>query len=57
MSIAAEDLERLLTIDVARWRQEMGNRAEHLSQFDGLPEDIWEAHRRVANALDKYTDN
>ena len=23
------------------------------SQFDGLPEEIWEAHRRVADALDQ----
>jgi phosphoenolpyruvate carboxykinase (GTP) len=46
------DLDRLLTIDIPRWRQEMGHRAEHLSQFDGLPEAIWEAHHRVARALD-----
>jgi len=30
----------------------MGFREEHLHQFDGLPEEIWEAHRRVAKALD-----
>ena len=47
-----EDLDRLLTIDVPRWRQEMGLRQEHLSQFKGLPGEIWEAHRRVAAALD-----
>ena len=35
-----------------RWRQEMGFREEHLEQFDRLPEAIWEAHRRVAAALD-----
>ncbi len=46
------DLDRLLTVDVERWRQEMGHRAEHLAQFDGLPEEIWAAHRRVAAALD-----
>ena len=51
MSIAPQDLERLLTIDVPRWRQEMDHRAEHLAQFDGLPEEIWEAHRRVAKSL------
>ena len=47
------DLERLLSIDVERWKQEMGFREEHLKQFDGLPEEIWEAHRRVAAALDQ----
>ena len=30
----------------------MGFREEHLEQFAGLPEEIWEAHRRVAAALD-----
>ena len=46
------DLERLLTIDTERWRQEMARREEHLSAFADLPEEIWEAHRRVAAALD-----
>jgi phosphoenolpyruvate carboxykinase (GTP) len=46
------DLATLLDIDVPRWRGEMGFREEHLRQFDGLPEEIWEAHRRVAAALD-----
>ena len=27
-------------------------REEHLAQFPGLPEEIWDAHRRVAAALD-----
>ncbi|TXL57535.1 phosphoenolpyruvate carboxykinase (GTP) [Aeromicrobium terrae] len=46
-----EDLDRILAIDEERWRQEMGFREGHLSQFDGLPEEIWEAHRRVAGDL------
>ena len=46
------DLERLLGIDVERWREELANREEHLRQFDGLPEAIWEAHRRVAAELE-----
>jgi phosphoenolpyruvate carboxykinase (GTP) len=48
-----EDLDRLLDIDVERWRQEIGFREGHLKQFDRLPEEIWEAHRRVAQALDE----
>lgn len=47
-----EDLERILTIDVPRWKQEMGHREEHLKQFPNMPDAIWEAHRRVAAALD-----
>ncbi len=53
LSIDAGDLDKLLTIDTARWRQEMGFRESHLAQFGGLPEEIWEAHRRVAAALDE----
>ena len=48
-----EDLCRLLEIDTDRWRQEMALREEHLAQFDDLPEEIWEAHRRVQAALDE----
>jgi phosphoenolpyruvate carboxykinase (GTP) len=49
---ALADLDTILTIDTERWQQEMGFREAHLKQFDGLPEEIWEAHRRVAQALD-----
>jgi phosphoenolpyruvate carboxykinase (GTP) len=47
------DLDTVLTIDIERWQQEMGHREKHLAQFDGLPEEIWEAHRRVAKAIDE----
>src|SRR5919206_2810945 len=33
MDLPPGDLERLLTIDIARWRQEMAHREEHLSAF------------------------
>jgi len=52
VDIAPEDLETILSINVPRWQQEMTHREEHLNQFDRLPEEIWEAHRRVATALD-----
>lgn len=52
MSFREGDLEKLLSIDVDRWRQEMKFREEHLSQFN-TPEEIWEAHRRVVKALDE----
>ena len=52
LDLPAADLDRILTIDVPRWRQEMGFREEHLNQFDDLPEEIWTAHRRVAQALE-----
>ena len=48
-----KDLERILTIDKERWQQEIGFREEHLSQFERMPEEIWEAHRRVAADLDE----
>jgi phosphoenolpyruvate carboxykinase (GTP) len=53
MDVPRQDLDRVLTIDTDRWRQEMGFREDHLKQFDGLPEEIWEAHRRVAAALEQ----
>lgn len=46
------DLDAILTIDKDLWKQEMKNREEHLKQFDNLPEEIWEAHRRVAASLE-----
>ena len=52
-SVAPEDLETLLTIDTQRWKQEMQYREQHLAQFADLPEEIWQAHRRVAAALDE----
>jgi len=52
MSFEDGDLDKLLSIDVERWIQEMKFREEHLSQFN-LPEEIWEAHRRVAKALEE----
>ena len=53
VDITPEDLSTILSIDVDRWRQEMGFRQTHLEQFPRLPEEIWEAHRRVARALDE----
>ena len=52
ISIAPQELETLLTIDTHRWKEEMKHREEHLSQFPNLPEEIWQAHRRVAAELD-----
>jgi phosphoenolpyruvate carboxykinase (GTP) len=45
------DLEKLLDVDERRWREELTNRTEHLNQFEGLPEEIWKAHRRIDAAL------
>jgi phosphoenolpyruvate carboxykinase (GTP) len=52
VDIAADDLKKILSIDIERWRQEITNRKAHLAAFDDLPEEIWEAHRRVAEAVD-----
>jgi phosphoenolpyruvate carboxykinase (GTP) len=52
VDIRPEDLDRILSIDTKRWQQEMAHREEHLTQFEGLPGEIWAAHRRVAAALD-----
>ena len=51
LEIDPADLDTLLSIDVERWKQEIGFRQAHLEQFADLPEQIWAAHRRVAEAL------
>src|ERR1700734_1414359 len=51
LDIDPADLDTLLTIDVERWKQEIGFRQAYLEQFANLPEAIWAAHRRVAEAL------
>ncbi len=53
LEISDEDLEQLLSIDEKKWLAEMGRREEHLSQFPGLPHEIWDAHREV---LKKFED-
>jgi phosphoenolpyruvate carboxykinase (GTP) len=53
LQIPPHDLERILSIDTDRWRQEMAHREEHLGHFHDLPEEIWQAHRRVAAALEE----
>ncbi|MHB1593836.1 MAG: phosphoenolpyruvate carboxykinase (GTP) [Streptosporangiaceae bacterium] len=52
VDITPQDLATVLSIDTARWKQEMDYREEHLAQFADLPEEIWQAHRRIAAALD-----
>jgi phosphoenolpyruvate carboxykinase (GTP) len=51
LALEPGDLDRLLTIDTDRWRQEMTFREEHLAQFPGLPEEIWAVHRRITGEL------
>jgi phosphoenolpyruvate carboxykinase (GTP) len=51
VAIKPADLAKILSIDAERWIAEMGHREQHLAKFDSLPEEIWEAHRRVAAAL------
>ena len=53
VDITPEDLHTILTIDVERWKQEMTFREAHLREFPNLPDEIWEAHRRVSKALDE----
>jgi phosphoenolpyruvate carboxykinase (GTP) len=56
VDLPAGDLDRLLSIDTARWRQEMANRERHLAQFPDLPERIWQVHRRIAADLAAATE-
>jgi phosphoenolpyruvate carboxykinase (GTP) len=51
VDVSPQDLDTILSINVERWQQEIANRAEHLALFDNLPDEIWQAHNRVAQAL------
>jgi phosphoenolpyruvate carboxykinase (GTP) len=51
LEVSAPDLNRLLTIDSERWRTEVSSRHDYLSQFEGLPASIWDAHQRLHAAL------
>ncbi len=51
LDLPAGDLERLLSIDIARWREEMQHRSEHLAQFPDLPERIRAVHERITAEL------
>jgi phosphoenolpyruvate carboxykinase (GTP) len=53
LDLPAEDLDRILSIDIPRWRAEIQHRSSHLRQFDNLPDAIWAAHHRVAVALEE----
>lgn len=56
LEVPEEDIARLLSIDVERWKQEMGFRAEHLGGFANLPEAIREVHTRIDEELRAMTD-
>ena len=51
LDISDSDLNLLLSIDRERWQQEMISREEHLSQFEGLPDEIWQAHNAMKAAF------
>jgi phosphoenolpyruvate carboxykinase (GTP) len=34
----------------------MTHREQHLAQFENLPEEIWEAHRRITAAVDAQAE-
>lgn len=52
LDLPQDDLDRLLSIDTARWQQEMAHRDEHLAQFPGLPHAIRDIHARITASLD-----
>jgi phosphoenolpyruvate carboxykinase (GTP) len=51
LDLTDADLDRILSIDISRWRAEIQHRHGHLQQFTNLPDSIWAAHHKVAAAL------
>ncbi|HLF71600.1 MAG TPA: phosphoenolpyruvate carboxykinase (GTP) [Dehalococcoidia bacterium] len=51
IDLSPEALQKLLTVDVERWQREVASREALLAGWPNLPAAIWEAHRRLAAAL------
>jgi phosphoenolpyruvate carboxykinase (GTP) len=51
LSISDADLDRLLSYNPQLWRREVDARREHLAGFPNLPQPIWDAHERLAQAI------
>jgi phosphoenolpyruvate carboxykinase (GTP) len=51
LDLTEADLDRILSIDISPWREEIQHRHGHLQQFANLPAAIWAAHHKVAAAL------
>ncbi|MDO5700371.1 MAG: phosphoenolpyruvate carboxykinase (GTP) [Bowdeniella nasicola] len=45
------DLAAILSIDTKRWKNELERRQSYLEQFEGLPDEIWQAHQAVDTRL------
>ncbi len=53
LDIPPADLDRLLTYQADLWRPELASRARYLSQFPSLPSEVWAAHGRLAQAVER----
>lgn len=53
LELPKEDLERITTIDIDRWKQEVESREEYLAQFPNMPKEILDAHERLAKAVNE----
>ena len=54
LDVAEETLQTLLSIDPEQWMDEMDSVGEYLQGFgDRLPNDLWQAHQQVVDALKK----
>ncbi|QWW19056.1 phosphoenolpyruvate carboxykinase (GTP) [Schaalia sp. 19OD2882] len=53
LELPEADLERILSIDVDRWKQELAHRGEHLARFRDLPEAITAVHTRIVGEFDR----
>ncbi|MDO5747663.1 MAG: phosphoenolpyruvate carboxykinase (GTP) [Actinomycetaceae bacterium] len=46
-----DDVKKVLEVDLDRWAQELEMREEHLKQFPSLPQEIWDAHNKMVEAV------
>jgi GTP-dependent phosphoenolpyruvate carboxykinase len=52
LDASPDDIETMLTIDTQRWRQEIAHRETAPRPIQRAAEQIWQARRRVAAALE-----
>ncbi len=56
LDVSEETMSALLSINIEQWQQEMASIGEYLQEYgDRLPDDVWQEHQKVIDALSAAT--
>ncbi len=56
LDVSEETMSALLSINIEQWQQEMASIGEYLQEYgDRLPDDLWQEHQKVVDALSVAT--